>query len=79
MATKKKQAMIITLSGDRPVRQVVKDLKTSGFEVEQVLDVIGSVTGLCDPKIVDKLRGISGVADVSEDQPIDIGPPGEIS
>ncbi len=79
MPTNPKQAMIVTLSGDHPIGQVVQDLKAAGFEVEQVLDVIGSVTGNCDRKIAGKLRAIAGVADVSIDHPIDIGPPGEIS
>lgn len=79
MPGKKKQAMVITLSGKRPIKAVTRDLKAAGFEVDQVLDAIGSVTGSADPKVVKKLKGIPGVADVSQDQPVDIGPPGAIS
>ena len=79
MAGKKKQAMVITMSGERPIHEVARDLKAAGFDVGQVLDAIGSVTGSAEPKLAKQLRGIRGVADVSHDHPIDIGPPGAIS
>ena len=79
MAGKKKQAMVITMSGERPIHEVARDLKAAGFEVGQVLDAIGSVTGSADPKLVKQLRAVHGVADVSGDHPVDIGPPGGVS
>jgi hypothetical protein len=80
MASKKKQAMVITLSGKRPASQVVRDLKAAGFEVDQVLDAIGSVTGSGDPKIKQQLESIGGVSDVKKaHDDFDIGPPGAIS
>ena len=70
MAAKKKQAMVVTVSGDRPIHEVARDLKAAGFEVGQVLEAIGSVTGSADPTHLKQLRGIPGVADVSKDHPV---------
>ena len=75
-ATGGKQAFVVTCSGNRPIHAVARDLKAAGFEVGQVLDSIGSVTGFAHPKITKQLKSIRGVADVSEDHPVDIGPPG---
>jgi hypothetical protein len=70
-----KKIWIILTSDDRPIADIVKDLRQAGFEVRDVLDEIGSVTGRADPRIIDKLRAIPGVIDVSPDVDIDIGPP----
>jgi hypothetical protein len=67
---------IVTTSGDRPVKDVAKDLRATGFSVDQVLDEIGAITGAGDDRVAEKARAIKGVADVSPDTPIDIGPPG---
>jgi hypothetical protein len=72
----KKQPMVITVSGDRSIHDVAADLRKAGFIVKQVLDAIGSITGSAEPDIVEQLRNIPGVADVSADFPVDIGPPG---
>jgi len=72
MATK---GCIVTTSAERPVRAVAKDLSKAGFKVDQILEEIGSITGSCDASQIGKLRAIPGVADVSLDTPIDIGPP----
>lgn len=72
MATK---GCIVTISAERPVREVAKDLSKAGFKVGQILEEIGSITGSCDASQIGKLRAIRGVADVSPDNPIDIGPP----
>ena len=79
MPTKKTKAMVVTISGDRSVHEVAKDLKAAGFEVGEVLDTIGSITGSGDPKKAKQFKGIRGVADVSDDHTIDIGPPGAVS
>jgi len=72
----KHKSWIITTSGDRPVKDVAKDLKASGFSVDQVLDEIGAITGAADDGVAEKARSIKGVADVSPEGTIDIGPPG---
>ena len=76
MAEKQKKAVVITVSGDRPLRSVVRDLKTSGLEAVQVLGAIGVVTGSAAPGKIAKLKKVSGVQDVSLDHKVDIGPPG---
>lgn len=76
MAKKEKQRVVVTISGDRPIHDVTRDLKAAGLEVDQVLESIGSVTGSAPPDASKRLKRIPGVADVSADHPIDIGPPG---
>jgi hypothetical protein len=75
MSAETKQAFVVTVTGDRPIAEVARDLKAAGFDVDQVLEFIGSITGSAPAKSLKKLRAIPGVADVSEDHPIDIGPP----
>jgi hypothetical protein len=67
---------VVTVSGDRHISEVARDLKASGFQVGQVLDAIGVVTGSAPATHAAKLRRVPGVKDVSADQPVDIGPPG---
>jgi hypothetical protein len=76
MAKKEKQLLIVTLSGDRPIHEVADDLKAAGLSVDQVLTSTGTVTGSAPPEAVGRLRNVRGVADVSPDHPVDIGPPG---
>jgi len=75
MAANAKHAVIVTVSRARKIRDVEHDLRTAGLEVDQVLEEIGIVTGTADLDTQAKLKKISGVADVSADYPIDIGPP----
>jgi hypothetical protein len=76
MADEAKQALIVTVSGNRPIHDVARDLRAAGLDVDQVLEFTGTVTGSAQPQTVNKLRGVPGVADVSADHPVDIGPPG---
>lgn len=75
MAAKAKPAVIVTLSGERKVRDVARDLRAAGLQVDQVLEETGIVTGTADLGTHARLREIQGVADVSADHPVDIGPP----
>jgi hypothetical protein len=74
-AKKETRPLVVTLSGERAVHDVAKDLKAAGFAVDQVLDAIGVVTGSAEASGMAKLRKIRGVADVSADHKVDIGPP----
>ena len=67
---------IVTTSGDRSIDDVEKELREKGFKVDQVFGEIGSLIGEAEDDVVEKARDISGVVDVSPDQPINIGPPG---
>ena len=70
------QALVVTLTGDRPMHEVAGKLKAAGLTVDQVLTSTGIVTGSAHPDAAKRLRKVRGVADVSPDHPVDIGPPG---
>jgi hypothetical protein len=66
---------IVTTSGDRPLHDIAKDLKNSGFKVGQILDEIGCITGEGGEAAAERLRDVPGVTDVSANLMVDIGPP----
>jgi hypothetical protein len=67
---------IITATGERPVAEVVTALRKAGLVVGTVMAEIGVITGQCSQAKAAALRKVAGVADVSPDAPVDIGPPG---
>ncbi len=73
MAEKKR--WVVTTSGDRSLSDIEKKLTESGFAVEQVLDEIGCIIGAASDDVVERLRSVPGVADVSLEPSVDIGPP----
>lgn len=73
--TPKNKNWIVTTSPDRPIKTIAKDLEKAGFSVGKVNGEIQSISGAAGEDVVKKLRSISGVVDVSADEPIDIGPP----
>ena len=66
---------VVTLSGQRALAAVLKDLEGSGFKTEQILEAVGVITGLCSADAAVRLRKIAGVEDVAPEERIDIGPP----
>jgi hypothetical protein len=74
--TEDKKALVLTYTGARPMDEVVESVKAAGFQVDQVLDAIGSITGKAAANVVPKLKKAVPGMDVSEDHTIDIGPPG---
>lgn len=70
------QRWVVTLSGDRPLADLRADLAGAGFTVEHELTEVGVVTGRAAGEAAAKVRAIPGIADMSPDTPIDIGPPG---
>ncbi len=70
-----KSNWVVTTSGDRAIADVAKELSKAGFAVDRTLDQIGVITGKSNPKALQKVRAIRGVADVSPEQKVDIGPP----
>jgi predicted CopG family antitoxin len=66
---------IVTTSGKGSLSDVKKKLTESGFKVDKVLDEIGVITGTSSDDDVERLRKVEGVADVSPDEQVDIGPP----
>ena len=67
---------IVTTSGERPLGDIAKAAKQAGFSVGDVLSEIGCITGSGSDAVAKKLRSIPGVADVSPEDVVDIGPPG---
>ena len=70
----KNKKWIVTTSPEQ-ISEVRKKLTEAGFSVDQVLHEIGSITGTASDDVIEKLRSVDGVSDVSPDHPIDIGPP----
>jgi hypothetical protein len=70
-----KKNWVVTTSGDQPLSDVKKKLTEAGFAIDQELDEIGAITGSAADEVAERLRSVPGVADVSPDSPIDIGPP----
>ena len=62
-------------SRPRPLDEVVRKLNETGFTVDQVFGEIGCIAGSAAENVITKLRSIPEVADVSTEEPIDIGPP----
>lgn len=56
---------VVTISGDRLISDVAKNLTEAGFAVDEVHEFIGSISGSADAAIVKRLRAIPGVADIS--------------
>ena len=74
-AMSKSKTWIITASGNRSIDEVSKDLVRVGFVLHATLREVGCIVGSALEKDVAKLRQVQGVADVSPETPIDIGPP----
>ncbi len=68
-------AWTVTLSNERPVALVVKELRAAGLRTSHVLGEIGVITGHAPAHAVAALRRVRGVADVSPELAVDIGPP----
>ena len=76
MATTRNYTVTTTASAARTVADIAADLARAGFEVDQVLDAIGVVTGHCAPAALATLRRVKGVADIAPDANVGVGPPG---
>lgn len=66
---------VVTSSGERPLHDIASDLKAKGVTIEAVLDEIGCITIQGGKGTEGTARKVKGVADVSPNAPIDIGPP----
>jgi hypothetical protein len=73
MSNKKK--WIVTTAPEGSLSEIKKNLAEAGFEVDEVFEEIGSIVARGDDDAVGRVRSIPGVADVSPEEPIDIGPP----
>ncbi len=66
---------IVTATDKNALGDVRKKLTENGFVIDQVLEEVCCITGSANEETVSRLRKLPGVADVSPDQEIDIGPP----
>ena len=66
---------VVTTSGDQSLSDIQKNLVDSGFNVDQVLPDIGLILGVAGDDVVQKVRTVNGVIDVSPEEPVDLGPP----
>ena len=66
---------VITTSGDRDLAEIAEELTTRGFTTDQTLGEIGVLVGSAPNDVLDNLRSVSGVEDISQENQIDIGPP----
>jgi hypothetical protein len=66
---------IVTTTGKRGINEVTQDLQNLGFNVDQVHSEIGVFTGQAGDDLVERMRSVPGVSDVSPDDRVDIGPP----
>lgn len=66
---------IVTLTEGAGAAEIRSRLSKAGFDVDQVLDEIGVVTGSGDEDVAEKLRGLEEVEDVSPEGEIGVGPP----
>ncbi|HMO66217.1 MAG TPA: hypothetical protein PKE47_13510 [Verrucomicrobiota bacterium] len=65
---------IVTTDGSRPIRTVARELEAAGLGSPKVLAAVGSITGTASARVVAALRKVGGVADVSPDFGIQLGP-----
>lgn len=66
---------IVTLTDGAKAGEVRLRLSAAGFDVEQVLEEIGVVTGRGDESVAEQLRQLSDVEDVSPEGEIGVAPP----
>ena len=71
------EAMVVIAKGDRALHEIATDLHAAGFQVGDVLEAIGQVTGHAPANLKSRLKKIRGVKDVTgAHEDFDIGPPG---
>lgn len=66
---------IVTTTGKGSLEDLKQKLTKSGFTVDKVLDEIGIITGTTKDDDVERFRSVDGVADISPDEDVNIGPP----
>ncbi|HET7437547.1 MAG TPA: hypothetical protein VFN10_22775 [Thermoanaerobaculia bacterium] len=66
---------VVMTTGKRPLADIAKELRASGFHVEHMLDELHMITGQAIDGVAARVRKVKGVADVSANVGADIGPP----
>jgi len=74
---KPNEAMVVIATGDRAMHEITRDLHAAGFQVGDVLEALGQVTGHAPANLKSRLRKIRGVAEVNPTHSdFDVGAPG---
>lgn len=66
---------IVTLAGGESPAQVAERLRAKGFEVEQVLEAVGVITGQASASTAEALKAMPGLQSIEPDQPIQLPDP----
>lgn len=70
----KTKTWIVTTDGSRSIRSVAQELEAAGLRSPKILAAVGCVTGTAGDRVAAVLRNVAGVADVSPDFGIQLGP-----
>jgi len=68
--------LIITVHPGADLDSVADQLAKAGLQVQDKLHAVGSITGSAEDKDIPQLRGVPGVADVSQGHTFQLNPPG---
>ena len=66
---------VVTLHPGTEPHAAAQRLRQAGLQVQDVLDVIGVITGRATASQAQRCRGLPGVADVAATPAADVGPP----
>lgn len=66
---------VVTLAPGTAAKTAAARLRAAGLEVQEVMEMIGVVSGRATPAVAERLRALPGVADVSPTPGADVGPP----
>jgi hypothetical protein len=69
------QRWIVTVDPQENPETVAERLRAQGFEVEQILAEVGSITGFVPKHKVPELRPVPGVVAIEPDVEIQLPPP----
>jgi hypothetical protein len=75
MTPEPQHTWIISLALHQPMSPIALRVSQLGFVVQQQMEFAGVIVALGTDDQAEQARAIPGVADVSVDLPIDIGPP----
>ncbi|MCB9529308.1 MAG: hypothetical protein H6701_13155 [Myxococcales bacterium] len=67
---------VVTATGECALDALARAIEAEGFAIEQTLDEIGCIIGAGSSDVINRVRALPGVEDVSPNEAIDIGPPG---
>jgi hypothetical protein len=68
--------VVITVHPGADLDKIADQLAKAGLQVQDKLHAVGSITGSAEDKDIPQLRGVPGVADVSQGHTFQLNPPG---